>query len=333
MTSAYMMSFMFGLLGNSVGLFIVLRRSRRSFCSTNVLIGNMALADLLVTLFAMPLAVAYLYVQNKWFGGLAGEIACKLVHFPNFVTISASVLTILTISIERYCAVFYHFRNSFLRKSKYLTAVIWSLSILLAGPYLFTYTLDQDSSSQYFCVVEWGDLKQTYKSQRVYYTFVFIFLYAIPLVVMCLLYTLIARKLWKKIITRDGSIVSRKSATKAKRKVVKLLLALVVLFAVCSAPAHIMHYYMFYDLMAWKQTPLAIKLLSFWLYNSSSAINPIVYILLSESFRREFFRLVQGDWCYRPRSIVRFSTSKSKRAKVTMTTRVWLQNKKRDRNV
>jgi len=292
----------------------------------------MALADLLVTLFAMPLAVAYLFVQNKWFGGLAGEMACKLIQFPTILTISASALTILTISIERYFAVFYCFKHSLLRKSKYLTGVVWTLSIILASPFLFSYTIEE-KNGQYFCVVKWGDLQHTYKAQRVYYTLAFIFLYAIPLLIMSVLYTLIGRKLWKKIVTKDGTIVVRKTATKTKRKVVKLLLALVVLFAVCSAPAHIMHYYMFYDHEGWKEMPLAVKLLSFWVYNSNSAINPIVYMLLSERFRREFFRLLHGNWCERPRGIVLFSTSKTRRAKATVTTRICLQNKKKERHV
>lgn len=332
MTTAYIISFVLGLLGNGIGIFIVCRRSRRRFCSTNVLIGNMVLADLLVTLFAMPLAVEYLYIQNKWFGGLVGEMACKLINFPNFVTISASVLTILTISIERYCAVFYHLRNSFLRKSKYLTAIIWCTSIVLACPYLFSFTLAQDADGQYFCVVEWGDIKQTYASQRIYYSFVFVFLYAIPLALMTVLYTRVAIKLWKKSSTQSDSFMIRKSATKAKRKVVKLLLGLVVLFALCSAPAHIMHYYMFYELKAWLEMPLAIKLLSFWIYNTNSAINPIVYIVLNERFRREFFRLAHSHLC--ERRPIHLSTSKTRRIRMkpTVTTRVWLQVKKKERH-
>lgn len=326
------MAFILGLLGNGLGLFIVIRRSRKSFCSTNVLIGNMALADLLVTVFAMPQAVGFLYIQNKWFGGIAGIMACKLAHFPYVVTIAASILTILTISIERYCAVFYLLRNSILRRPKFLTGLIWSISLAVASPYLFSYTVVQDKNGQSYCVVEWGDVKTTYQSQRIYYLFIFIFLYALPLVFISVVYTLIARKLWRKTAPRDGSIVIRKSAQTQKRKVIRLLIVLVIVFAVCAAPAHIMHYYMFYDLSKWLTIPIEVKLISFWICHSNSTINPAIYILLSESFRRELIRLTQSAMCLQNQSFGSSSTKTRRtwKMKRTLSTRYWMPGKKRD---
>jgi hypothetical protein len=326
------MAFVLGMLGNGLGLYIVIRRSRKNVCSTNVLIGNMALADLLVTVFAMPQAVGYLYIQNKWFGGIAGIMACKLAHFPYVVSIAASILTIVTISIERYCAVFYHLRNSFLRRPKFLTGLIWSVSLALACPCLFSYTVIQGPGGQHYCVVEWGDVKETYQSQRIYYLLIFIFLYAVPLVFISAIYTLIARKLWRKTAPRDGSIVTRKSALTQKRKVIRLLIALVIVFAVCAAPAHIMHYYMFYDVVTWYAIPIEVKLLSFWICHCNSTINPAIYIMLSETFRREFLRVTQGAMCIR-RSTVRFSSTKTTRTwkmKHRLSTRYWMPGKKRD---
>ncbi|XP_031568819.1 QRFP-like peptide receptor [Actinia tenebrosa] len=333
MTSAYTIAFILGLLGNGLGLFIVIKRSRKSFCSTNVLIGNMALADLLVTVFAMPQSVGFLYIQNKWFGGIAGNMACKLAHFPYVVTIAASILTILCISIERYCAVFYLLRNSIFRRSKFLTALIWGFSLALASPYLFSYTVTQDTNGQHYCVVEWGDIETTYQSQRIYYLFIFIFLYALPLIFISVLYTLIARKLWRKTTPRDGTIATRKSAVTQKRKVIRLLIVLVIVFAACAAPAHIMHYYMFYDQANWMVIPIEIKLISFWISQSNSTINPAIYILLNESFRREFFRLTQSAMCLQNSAFRVSSTKTTKRTwkmKRTMSTRYWMPGKKRE---
>ena len=68
MTTAYAVIFIIALLGNSLGLLVVLKKSPRSNSVTNLFIGNMAAADLLLTVTVMPYSVAYLYRLTKWIG-------------------------------------------------------------------------------------------------------------------------------------------------------------------------------------------------------------------------------------------------------------------------
>ena len=46
---------------------------------TNLFIANMAVADLLLTLTAMPYTVAFLFRGCVWFEGTLSTIACKAV--------------------------------------------------------------------------------------------------------------------------------------------------------------------------------------------------------------------------------------------------------------
>ncbi|XP_032220743.1 galanin receptor 2a isoform X2 [Nematostella vectensis] len=325
MTTAYALSFVVGLLGNGLGLFIIFKRSSKGNASTNVLIGNMALADLLVTLFAMPHSVGFLYYQNKWIGGIIGEIGCKLAQFPFVVSIAASILTLLAISVERFWAIYYPLRARKLRKPKVLSSVIWLLAISVFCPYLFSYTVKRTASGQYYCVVEWGDIEETYRTQRLYYLMIFVFLYALPLLVITLLYTLIGVKLWYRKQPGQENARSRRTAIVAKRRILRLLIVLVLVFTVCWLPAHLMHYYMYYDLKAWFNIPVAVKLLSFWICHSNSAINPGIYILLSENFRREFLKTTLGLVCSKAPSLPRTSSSKSRKTgrKATLSSRLF----------
>ena len=66
-TSAYAVIFFVALFGNSVGLYVVLKKFS-STSVTNLFIGNMAVADLLLTTTIMPLSVAFLYRGRLWIG-------------------------------------------------------------------------------------------------------------------------------------------------------------------------------------------------------------------------------------------------------------------------
>ena len=60
LTSAYVVIFLVALFGNSVGFYVVLIKKESSSRSvTNLFIGNMAVADLLLTITIMPFSVAF----------------------------------------------------------------------------------------------------------------------------------------------------------------------------------------------------------------------------------------------------------------------------------
>ena len=75
-TSAYAVIFFVALFGNSVGLYVVLKKFS-STSVTNLFIGNMAVADLLLTTTIMPYTVAFLYRGRLWIGGTLGSRLAK----------------------------------------------------------------------------------------------------------------------------------------------------------------------------------------------------------------------------------------------------------------
>ena len=287
-TSVYAITILAGLLGNGIGLYIVLRKTGTKSVA-NMLIGNMALADLLTCLFAMPHAVVFLYVQNQWFGGIMGLITCKLNQFPFMLSIIASVLTIFVISVGRYFAVFHPLKGKFLRKPRLMTFFIWGVSVLITCPTVYPYQLYQRvSGGPFYCVVEWpGSLApQTNEIQQIYYLLIFVVLYCVPLATTSIIYFAIGWRLWKRRVPGYELDANKEAAAKTKNKVIKMLVVIVVIFAICWAPVHIMHYYM--SEPEWFTIPMWIKLLSFWVAHLNSAINPYIYIVFNDSFRKEF---------------------------------------------
>ena len=117
MTLAYGIIFIVALLGNSFGLWVASKKSPINSV-TNLFIANMAVADLLLTVTAMPFSVTFFYLRDFWFGGTLGTITCKAMHYAIRVSIAATVLTMTLISFDRFHVVFHPLRGKFFRKPR-----------------------------------------------------------------------------------------------------------------------------------------------------------------------------------------------------------------------
>lgn len=115
------------LTGNALLIFIIKRRpDTRSI--TGFLFINMAVADLLVTLFVMPVSINWIYSGGKWLTGILGHITCTLVYFTFYVTLGASILSLSLMSVDRYLAVIFPLRRfPRFRRPKVLAVVVWLL--------------------------------------------------------------------------------------------------------------------------------------------------------------------------------------------------------------
>jgi len=180
LTSAYVVIFFVALFGNSVGLYVVLKKFS-STSVTNLFIGNMAFADLLLTTTIMPISVAFLYRGGLWIGGTLGSITCKALFYVAPVSFSASVFTMMLISFDRFYAIFYPLKGKFFRKPKVLSSTIWVLSFGLMTPYVLLYQTKEIQPGVYYCLQEWPwappndtDWSETYKVLESFHICVFV---------------------------------------------------------------------------------------------------------------------------------------------------------------
>ena len=295
-TSAYAVIFILALVGNSLGLFVVLKKSS-STSSTNLFIANMAVADLLLTLTVMPSSVAFLYRGNLWFGGVLGNITCKALFYAIPISISATVFTMMFISFDRFYAVFYPLKEKVFRRPKILSAIIWISSFLLMIPYVFLFQVRFDPIQKvHECIQVWpwadpNDLtfKETYRVLKPFQICVFIVVYALPLFITIIIYALICRKLWLRKIPGNLTDSNRAVEGKSKRKVVRLLVIICVTFAMCWFPVYVNHYFWYVRPDLPNMLPVEVQLVFSWLAHANSAINPCLYILMNDAFRRQFF--------------------------------------------
>ena len=301
-----MVIFLVALFGNSVGFYVVLIKKESSSTSVTNLqlfIGNMAVADLLLTITIMPFSVAYLYRDTLWMGGTLGSITCKALFYVMPVFISASVFTMMLISFDRFYAVFFPLKEKFFQKPKVLSAIIWIFSFGLMTPYVLMFQTKEIQPGVYYCIQEWPwappndtGLTETYKVLKSFHICVFVLVYALPLSITIIIYSLICRKFWLSKIPGNVTDIKLAAEKRLKRKVTRLLVITCVVFAVCWFPVYVNHYFWFVRPDQSHKLPLKVQLLFNWLAHANSALNPCLYILLNEKFRKAFFATLNNFW-------------------------------------
>ncbi|XP_022791685.1 substance-K receptor-like [Stylophora pistillata] len=292
-TTDYAVTIICGLVGNGLGISLALRRKAGNR-ATNLLITNMAAADLLVTLFAMPYSVLLINVGQQWIGGVIGQVTCKFVHFAYQISIPASIFTVLLVSFDRYFAICYPMKANVFRNGKVMTTTIWISSAAYAVPFMMANDILEDNDASY-CLRIFSPLDNQ-KSRQTYYLVTFILLYFVPLTILLVLYSLITHRLWQRKIPGNVSKARIRSAQREKRRIIKALILIVVVFAICWFPAHAMHYLVYYRTDIYRSISVEVEIFFFWLCHANSIINPCLYVLMCPSYRK-FIQRSFGRFC------------------------------------
>ncbi|XP_060042311.1 neuromedin-K receptor [Erinaceus europaeus] len=260
--------------GNLVVIWIILAH-RRMRTVTNSFLVNLAVADAAVA--ALNLLVNFLYaLRGDWYFG-AGY--CRFQNVFPITAVFASIYSMTAIAVDRYMAIIDPLKPRLsTTTTKIVIGSIWVLAFLLALPQCL-YSRIKVMPSRTLCYVQWpGGPKQHFT----YHIVVIILVYLFPLLVMGITYTIVGITLWGGEIPGD-TCNKYHEQLKAKRKVVKMMIVVVVTFAVCWLPYHV--YFIltavYQQLNRWKYIQ-QIYLGSFWLAMSSTMYNPIIYCCLNK---------------------------------------------------
>lgn len=124
--------FVLGLFGNAL-VVLVVASNQQMRNTTNILIINLAMADLLFIIFCVPFTAAD-YVMRYW---PFGEIWCKTVQYLIIVTAYVSVYTLVIMSVDRFLAVVYPVASISIRTERntyWAIAITWIIILLSCLP-------------------------------------------------------------------------------------------------------------------------------------------------------------------------------------------------------
>ncbi|XP_076601731.1 neuromedin-U receptor 1-like [Chaetodon auriga] len=326
----YLIIFLVGVLGNSLTCMVILRY-RVMQTPTNYYLLSLAVSDLLVLLLGMPLE---LYDMWENYPFLLGEGGCYFKTFLFESVCFASILNVTALSVERYVAVVNPLKVKHMTTRAHVKKVIlmlWVLSMLCAVPNTSLHGIEvlpprfgrQFPRSAICCMV-----KPTWMYNLIILISTVVF-FLLPMLIISILYLLIGLRLHTdRVMTVADSTCSfgpeslsrcqKEKMSKRNVQVTKMLCVLVVVFGLCWAPFHV-------DRLMWsyidtsseqhQQVFESVHVVSGVFFYLSSAINPILYNLMSTRFREMFSHVT----CY--------SNSWQRRSSLQMTQRSTLSEK------
>lgn len=102
----YISIFVLALLGNGVVCYIV-QSSPRMRTVTNYFIANLAIGDILMSLFCVPFSFISILIMGYW---PFGVILCHLVNYSQAISVLVSAYTLVAISVDRYIVIMWPLR-------------------------------------------------------------------------------------------------------------------------------------------------------------------------------------------------------------------------------
>ncbi|XP_017570639.2 trace amine-associated receptor 13c-like [Pygocentrus nattereri] len=247
---------------------------------TNLLILSLAVADLLVGLFVMPVKIMELF-DSCWY---LGKTVCTLFPVIDYVTVSASVSSLVLIAVDRYIAVndplLYPTRITVCKTSLFII-IAWSWSVFynLMLMYFNNHLLHSQISDGCY-----GKCVLVMKYTWVMVDFVITFLG--PCIIILILYSTIfkvARRQAKAV--RDGRNGATnkhvdKISSSSETKAAKTLAIVIFLYLACWIPFTVGPLSV-EDVIS---SSLVVNLVNWFMYINSS-VNPLIYAIFYPWFK------------------------------------------------
>ncbi|OCT58598.1 thyrotropin-releasing hormone receptor [Xenopus laevis] len=318
-----------GIIGNIMVVLVVFT-TRDMRTPTNCYLVSLAVADLMV-LVAAGLPNVSDSLAGTWIYGHAG---CLGITYFQYLGINASSCSITAFTVERYIAICHPMRAQTVctvSRAKRIIAIVWIFTSIYCMFWFFLVDIHVNKSQK----VECG-----YKVSRNLYLPIYLadfaIFYVTPLLVATILYGLIGRILflspipqhpestterWREKSSKEKSEsdtegnkpsnrLKTKGALSSRKQVTKMLAVVVVLFALLWMP---------YRTLVLVNSFMDKPYLDPWFLlfcricvYANSAINPVIYNLMSQKFRTAFKRLCKcGHEETQRRSIYMTTTSYS----------------------
>ncbi|XP_006000539.1 thyrotropin-releasing hormone receptor-like [Latimeria chalumnae] len=299
-----------GIAGNVMVVLVVLR-TKHMMTPTNCYLVSLAIADLIVLLAAGLPNISD--VVASWVYGYAG---CLCITYLQYLGINVSACSITAFTVERYIAICHSIKAQFIctvSRAKKIIAFVWIFTLVYCVMWFFLVDITEKHYSDGIEVI--CGYRVSRNLYMPIYFLDFTIFYVIPLILATVLYGLITRILFMNPLPtapHDSAIMSKdsvhqgrtsntfklsckgnKGAISSRKQVTKMLAVVVILFALLWMP---------YRTLVVVNSFMDPPYLNSWFLlfcrmciYLNSAINPIIYNLMSQKFRAAFKKLCKCE--------------------------------------
>ncbi|KAK4810116.1 hypothetical protein QYF61_009511 [Mycteria americana] len=316
---AYSVIIIMSLFGNMLVCHVVLK-NKRMHSATSLFIVNLAVSDIMITLLNTPFTLVR-FVNSTW---IFGKAMCHISRFVQYCSLHVSTLTLTAIALDRHqpwimsenASAVCIGEGTLLSPARRVTvksllqvilnplkqrmsrtkgalsiSVIWLMASCFSLPHaiyqkLFQYNY-REATVRSLCLPDFPEPAELVWKYLDLSTF--LLLYLLPLLIITVTYTRLAKKLWLRNAIGDVTTQQYITHHKNKKKSIKMLMLVVVVFAVCWFPLNC--YVVLISSLGIK-TKNSLYFALHWFAMSSTCYNPFIYCWLNESFRSELKSLL-----------------------------------------
>ena len=263
-----------GVPGNILILVAVLTNKNLRRLS-NVLIVNLAVADLLITSINVPFAIVGALHPNVLF---KFPSLCTAIGAISVTTCGCSIWTIMSISLDRYLHICHPNFPSLLTRR--------TVPVIMACPWLIGFALDLPN------FLTWGSHGYELSSRRCTYetnTYAYnIYLYVVGAVIPTLIVPYCYLRIYLSVRRSNRSLQSAKhgGAQNQDVRLLKTVFTIWVLFTLMWNPHGV--YILLGEFYIW---PYWLVMISVALAYTNSCINCIIYGIVHKNFRQSFVQI------------------------------------------
>lgn len=250
---------------------------------------SLSLSDLLYTL-TLPLWINYTWNKDNW---TFSPALCKGSAFFTYMNFYSSTAFLTCIALDRYLAVVYPLRFSFLRTRRF--AFLSSLSIWILESIFNSILLWKDETSVEYCAAEKSHFTLCYDKYPLETWQIDLNLfrtcmgYALPLVTIMIC----NHKVYQAVQHNQATENSE------KRRIIKLLAGITLTFVLCFTPFHVMvlircilERNMNFNDKSGKQTFTAYRI-TVALTSLNCVADPILYCFVTETGRADMWNILK----------------------------------------
>lgn len=274
------------VLGNLLVCWAV-HYNRRLRNVTNYFIVSLAIADMMVGLFAIPFALLVNAKQphNRF------HLCLFMNSFVVFLT-QSSIFCLVAIALDRYFAVTKPLRYRRVATGRRALLIIlstWVLAFFIGMVPLFGWHKDPTD------VVQCEFMKVMDMNYMVYFNFFGTVLP--PLIIISFVYHQIFQEVQKQVKAISQLVVGSENETSKRlaeltfkeARAAKILAILILIFALCWLPLHLLNAI---SVIVKVVPPYYLFLPAITLSHANSAMNPFIYAFSNREYRRTFRKLI-----------------------------------------
>ncbi|KAM9041223.1 melatonin-related receptor [Megaptera novaeangliae] len=278
MFCAMVITIVVDLIGNSM-VILAVSKNKKLRNSGNIFVVSLSVADMLVAVYPYPLMLHAMAIG----GWDLSQLQCQMVGFITGLSVVGSIFNIVAIAINRYCYICHSLqyeRIFSVRNTCIYLVVTWIMTVLAVLPNMYVGTIEYDPRT-YTCIFN-------YLNNPAFAVTIVCIHFVLPLLIVGFCYV----RIWTKVLAAREPAGQNPDNQLAEVRNFLTMFVIFLLFAVCWCPINVLTV-----LVAVSPKEMAGKVPN-WLYLAAyfvayfnSCLNAVIYGLLNENFRREYWTI------------------------------------------